>query len=85
MNGWFGENWGAPVCQEIRHRDTPVGTTCMDCGQPIGAGDQGIIMPSWDGQVLSAAVTHLDCLTAQFTATCPHEDAKLAGRPACPP
>ena len=46
MNGWFGESWGAPVCQAEQRVPTPVGKQCMWCSEPIAAGDQGHVMPT---------------------------------------
>lgn len=43
--GWFGASWGAAVCEESRHKSTPVGQPCMDCVVPITADDQGLILP----------------------------------------
>lgn len=92
MNGWFGDDWGAPVCQDTPHRDTPVGTPCMDCGKPVADGDQGIVMPSVDSETdartlkegdavaVSVAATHLDCILARFGVTGLREDVKLVER-----
>jgi hypothetical protein len=43
--GWFGESWGAPVCEENRHRPTPVGDLCVECAQDITEDDQGMLIP----------------------------------------
>lgn len=40
---WFGENWGAPVCTEEDHVDTPIGKSCVFCGETIIEGDQGVV------------------------------------------
>lgn len=43
---WFGESWGAPICQHAPHAETPVGEPCDDgCGEPIRDGDQGYLVP----------------------------------------
>lgn len=41
---WFGESWGAPVCQPERHVSTPVGAVCIECDKPIRMGDTGFNM-----------------------------------------
>jgi hypothetical protein len=55
--GWFGESWGAPVCEPDRHRPTPVGQACLGCVVPIAEGDQGMLIPSEEG----LTAHHLDC------------------------
>ena len=43
MTKWFGESWGASVCQG-EHVDTPVGVLCAHCDEPIAEGDQGVMI-----------------------------------------
>lgn len=68
---WFGESWGAPVCDPRTHIETPVGLGCIghDHMHPEGTrspfiepGDQGITMPlvSRTDRVERVAY-HLDC------------------------
>jgi hypothetical protein len=40
--GWFGENWGAPLCFEDEHIETPVGKSCHHCEEIFVVGDKGI-------------------------------------------
>jgi hypothetical protein len=42
---WFGENWGAPVCEPNDHVTTPVGKLCGGCREPLRENDRGVIMP----------------------------------------
>jgi len=42
---WFGESWGAPVCEPEEHIETPVGEPCGYCDEPIAEGDIGFRMP----------------------------------------
>ena len=58
--GWFGESWGAPVCEPERHRQTPVGAECTDCGEDIEARDQGLLIP-YAGHPSSLNAFHLTC------------------------
>ena len=45
MTMWFGDSWGAPVCDPEEHCETPVGRPCLSCGGAIASGDQGFVMP----------------------------------------
>jgi hypothetical protein len=65
---WFGESWGAPVCDPRTHVDTPVGRPCAGHGhmhgplrpEAIEDGDQGVTVP-WLGVPRERLVYHLDC------------------------
>lgn len=72
MNQWFGEPWPradyrAPPCEDDRLRvETPVGSPCLWCPEPIGEHDQGIVYPgvvtaemTWDPRPTYA---HLECM-----------------------
>jgi hypothetical protein len=60
--GWFGESWGAPVCEEAPHRETPIGKPCLDCGIAITEDDQGMLMPHvFAENQWRLAATHLKC------------------------
>lgn len=43
---WFGESWGAPICDPKYHWLTPTGRPCLGCGKPIADGDQGFMVPN---------------------------------------
>lgn len=69
MIGWFGESWGAPVCDPELHVETPVGWQCIghdhlhvDRSPLIEEGDQGVTLPLYvePGRADRAAY-HLDC------------------------
>ena len=46
MTQWFGESWGAPVCEPAQHTATPTGEPCAElCGDPIEERDQGFLIP----------------------------------------
>lgn len=66
---WFGESWGAPVCDPRTRVPPPVGLVCMghahmhqDRPEAIESGDQGVTMPflrelgAWE-----TCAYHLDC------------------------
>lgn len=65
FRGWFGQDWGAPCCEEDEHIETPIGESCARCREPIKVGDQGVVAPLvWlDGSV-TRIVHHLDCYLA---------------------
>ena len=54
---WFGEHWGAPVCDTATHAETPVGGKCVLCGKRIEEGDRGFLIPELIGR---PAVSKLD-------------------------
>ena len=59
---WFGESWGAPVCDPADHRVTPVGFECIECKVAIRQGDQGVMMPCiGSGGQVDIGAYHLDC------------------------
>jgi hypothetical protein len=88
LNGWWGENWGAPVCEEDRHLPTPVGEDCdyFRCGEPINAGDQGVTMPllerngpnGWKTRPLHM---HLDCYLFSIGVGKQHKDGEPCNCP----
>lgn len=45
MMHWFGDDWGAPICELTPHDETPIGEPCARCGVAIVASDQGVTMP----------------------------------------
>lgn len=59
---WFGDSWGAPVCDPEHQTETPVGEVCTLCGEPVTAGDQGLMVPHVPGGILPQ---HIDCFLAQ--------------------
>lgn len=43
---WFGESWGAPVCEPEEHVRTPDGEVCpCGCLTIIYPGDAGFVIP----------------------------------------
>jgi hypothetical protein len=45
---WFGESWGAPICDEDYHVETPVGRRCVYTGKTVSKHDRGFIVVSAD-------------------------------------
>jgi hypothetical protein len=65
---WFGESWGAPICDDTQHVETPDGEACPVCSHSIRPGDQGFELPFTheDGFVDTLAY-HRACLLAALT------------------
>jgi len=40
---WFGQSWGAPVCDPDYETEVPVGTKCLECTKVIGLNDRGVV------------------------------------------
>lgn len=60
---WFGESWGAPVCDESERVVTPR-SSCLGCREPIVQGDRGVVLPFITGEGVSElGPYHLDCFT----------------------
>jgi hypothetical protein len=57
---WFGQPYRAPVYRDVERMVTPVGATCLHCGEVFVAGDDGFELPylSPDGPL---AYFHRDC------------------------
>lgn len=59
--GWFGESWGAPVCDPDRHRPTPVGQPCEECTVEITGDDSGMLIPYVEAVGWHLTAYHLPC------------------------
>lgn len=65
MTQWFGDSWGAPMCDPEFHTETPVGLACNECGAVIVVGDQGITMAFVGvGGEPGVVAYHIDCWLA---------------------
>jgi len=84
---WFGESWGAPVC-EGEHVETPVGVLCAHCDEPLEAGDQGIMMDGlFDFDVedmlgklprLESHPWHIDCFVRSVVGSVGHQNKRCS-------
>ena len=75
MTQWFGQSWGAPICDPEDHCATPVRDPCLHCRELILVGDQGLVMPLVEGAILRMVAMHLDCYLRRVlphTRECPH-------------
>jgi hypothetical protein len=59
--GWFGESWGAPVCDPVRHKPTPVGELCVFCEGEILKTDQGLTIPHASAAGVGLRSMHIEC------------------------
>jgi hypothetical protein len=59
---WFGESWGAPVCQIRNKMAVPVDHLCYECGLPIKEDHRGFAIPFFGGGPVSHAYYHFECL-----------------------
>jgi hypothetical protein len=63
MVKWFGEPWGAEVCETGERVRTPIGGVCPECVGMITLGDQGVLIERLDNGF--GVPWHLSCfLTA---------------------
>lgn len=46
MTSFFGERWDAPRVEDATQVNTPIGQRCLECGEPIEAGDRGLLTPT---------------------------------------
>lgn len=74
---WFGEDWGAPVCDPRAHIPVPVGMVCVghdhmhdDRSVGIAPEDQGVTVPHLaEGGLTGRIAYHLDCWLHEIGAT----------------
>lgn len=61
---WFGESWGAPVCDPEDHIETPVDEVCpgrLCVRKIIREGDRGISVPWVHDGFVDTLDWHLNC------------------------
>lgn len=61
---WWGESWGAPICDPRNHVATPVTAQCAECGLMIRAGHRGVSVPTVlgaDTEAWEYRHWHLEC------------------------
>ncbi len=77
---WFGESWGAPVCDPDDHVEPPVGMPCARCDRAIIEDDQGVFLPLLTMKVepdvagvleVEVQPWHLDCFLRSVGAVPP--------------
>jgi hypothetical protein len=68
---WFGETWGAPVCEECEHISVPVGEHCAWCEEVITEKDQGVANPR-------EAPFHIECFMRTMLGSLAHLQKKCS-------
>lgn len=64
---FFGARWDAPMVDTAVDVPTTVGVPCLDCHEPIAAGDRGLLVPVMAGPGVEWACravispVHLEC------------------------
>jgi hypothetical protein len=61
MVGWFGKDWGAPICKEGIQWATPVGQACPACEVAITAEDNGLMIEHLGVKAVQVRPWHLAC------------------------
>lgn len=59
---WFGESWGAPVCEVSEHVPVPQGEICAHCRRPIKAHHQGFLLPCLGDGLPLEVPYHRNCM-----------------------
>lgn len=77
---FFGEPWGAPVCEEAPQVQAPVGASCQGCATPILRGEQGLLLAfvREDGGQ-GAAPWHHECLLCAVAGPWAGADPRVPG------
>jgi hypothetical protein len=61
--GWFGESWGAGICEYLPHVETPDGEVCPACSTSIRPSSQGLSLPRMlAGGGVDTLSVHVACL-----------------------
>jgi hypothetical protein len=64
------------VCDPADHTATPVGQTCLWCGETVEAGDQGVVMPTIREGGASMEPLHLECHMRQVVGGVRHIEGR---------
>jgi hypothetical protein len=69
---WFGTHWGAPVCDELPHVATPVGTLCIHCEEAVEEKDSGIIYAG------GSTPAHIECFMRGIAGSVAHQEKRCS-------
>ena len=58
---WFGESWGAPVCDPETQVPIPAGELCYACQFQILPATRGVVVPVWLSVGWVVGRYHLSC------------------------
>src|SRR6266568_5651962 len=77
---WFGESWGAPICDIVEHVPTPVGELCAWCIEAIEEHDSGVIIPHVELNRVTLQPHHRECFIRETAGSVAHQ-LRLCGCP----
>lgn len=58
---WFGQSWGAPICDPDDHAPTPVDAPCARCWEPLDADARGVLIPHLEPDGFRERPWHINC------------------------
>jgi len=73
MTSWFGQSWGAPICQTTPHVETPVGEACVWCDEPVAPDDSGLVMLGIIDGKAGVACYHVECSVRSIVGSTGHQ------------
>ena len=68
---WFGTPWNARVCIDCPQTETPVGTQCQYCEEPIQMGERGVVYAN-------GPVNHIECFMRSLFGSVAHQNKTCA-------
>ena len=51
---WFGQGWGAPICDIRTKTIVPTWLCCTECDKKFKGDDQGLLLPNQEGKHIVA-------------------------------
>lgn len=75
---FFGERWDAPAFDDAEEVPTPVGSSCLTCGEPILMGESGITMPAYLNGGVSIEPMHIECHLRQMLGCVAHLEERCS-------
>ena len=73
---WFGYKPFAPVCQTAWRVATPIGGTCIWCGDPIGPEDNGFMVGHCTGTGTEELPWHQECYLRMLVGGVHHQERR---------
>lgn len=75
---WFGYKPFAPVCDTEWRIETPIGHTCVWCGDPIGPEDNGFMVDHCTETGLEPLPWHQECYIRMLVGGVGHQERRCA-------
>jgi hypothetical protein len=76
---WFGQSWGASVCDPVDHVETPAGENCTRCGEQLQATDTGVILP-YASDPPASMPYHRNCYLREIIGSVGHQNGNCSCR-----